>query len=370
MIMIAPLSSPKQRTRLTKQVLHFNKYGYRINFWGWERIPGESGGYDNDQKLVVRSLLLGGGYTTRKARLMYPLWMVVVFWRVLFLGRCQTIFCLGWETAFPARLAALITNAQIVFDDADRFSMIFNLPGFLHRMLQRLERWTSHKCALHIVPGFSRYEWRHERMILLRNTPLRRDFETARKVAPDRPDAKLVLYANGWIGETRGAATFLKALNRASRAGLDLHMVIAGQVDGPNGEKLCKHPLVSYLGRIVQREALSWYAVVDAVLTFYYPSVPINHKAEPNKWGDAIYFNTPFIVNSEVETARDFVDQGAAFSVPYNDEKGLFHLLAGLVDAPERISRAKEEILKFEASFQVFDDGLTNILRRLEKRRI
>lgn len=365
--MIAPLGSPKVRTRLNKMLPIFNEHGLKVRFWGWDRGGGEIQNTGTEKSLVAQThILKGGGYSTRKARFMYPLWMLVVFWQVLRLGKGQLLFCLGWETAFPARLAAALTGARVIFDDADRFSLILKLPPFASRLLQSLERWTSYNCALHIVPGFTRYEWKHENMFLLRNTPLRRDFELARQNVPNRPFGELVLYANGWIGETRGATIFLDVLDRAEKAGLSIHMVLAGRVEGPNADHLICHKLVTYVGQIPQNQALSWYLATDLLLTFYDPSVPINRKAESNKWGDAVYFDTPFVVNIEVTTAEDYLSRGAAFSVPYADSEKLFNLIEELVRTPEKQLNAIRQISTFKSSLPLFDDGLEHILQKIE----
>lgn len=364
-VMIAPLSTPAIRTRLSKMLPLINDREFAVRFFGWRRDVAEKNDFRPTEGLTVASILRGGGYASRKARLMYPLWMIVVFWCVLRLGRDQTIFCLGWESAFPARMAAMFTGAKIIFDDADRFSLLLKLPGPLHTLLQRLERWTSYRCALHIVPGFTRYEWQHENMLLLRNTPLKRDFEAARAVAPPRPDAALVLYANGWIGETRGAWVFLELLDRALLEKCDIKMVIAGRLDGPSAARLIDHPLVTYLGEVEQSIALSWYSAVDLLLTFYDPSVPINKKAESNKWGDAVYFDTPFLVNSEVETATRFVEASAAFSVPYADTDRCFDLLKELLRCPEKMTSTKRKLASFKDRLPVFDEGFAAIINRI-----
>lgn len=363
-VMIAPLSVVNKRTRLTKMVKVLNDKGFYVRFFGWEREKNESKELAWQGEEVSESVLLrGGGYASRRARLMYPLWMLVVFIRVLFLGRKKTFFCLGWETAFPALLASLFTKSSVVFDDADRFSMIIKLPGLLDRFLRSLEKWASYKAALHIVPSFSRYEWCHDRMYILRNAPLHSDFERARQLTKDKVSDGLVLYANGWIGETRGAPVFLELLDLARERGLNIAMIIAGRVDGPGATKLLGHPLVHYVGEVSQQEALSWYGAVDLLLTFYDPAVSINRKAESNKWGDAVYFAVPFVVNSEVVTAHDFVEKGAAWRVPYADVESLFSLIQNLAVKPEVLSDAAKRCSEFRDDYPTFDEGVGDVIK-------
>jgi len=339
--------------------------GYHIRFFGWERRVGEFQEWrspDLDEQTILR----GGGYASRRTHLLYPLWMIAVFLHVLRLGRRTDVFCLGWETAFPALLASYFTGARIIFDDADRFSLIMRLPGPLHRAVQWCEQWTSRRVALHIVPGFSRYEWRGKNMAALRNAPSEADYAVA---GPRRlsgaPATALVIYANGWIGETRGAPVFLEAMRRLEVRGANVRMIIAGRVDGPAGRELISLSSVEYRGELSQRDALAIYHEVDLALTFYDPRVPINRLAESNKWGDCVVLRTPFIVNEEVITARKFVDLGGAFSVPYSDVDSLVELLARLANDKSGILSCAKALDIFEYEFVPFDLQLNSILRNL-----
>lgn len=363
---LAPLPAMRKRTRLAKMVPVFNAMGYRISFFGWERVPGEAQEFAwNACGIQETTLMRGGGYANGRVRALYPLWMAKVFWQTLRLGRGKLLFCLGWETAFPALLASRLNGSRVVFDDADRFSMIVRLPGLAGRALDALERWTSRKAELHVIPGFSRYEWRHDRMIVLRNSPLEKDYLIAKQEAPLRPNAEIVLYANGWIGETRGAPVFLRLLELAAERGIDLQLVIAGRVDGENAHRLISHPQTRYLGELVQRDALAWYGVCDAVLTFYDPVVPINRMAESNKWGDAIFFGCPIIVNAEVETARSLVERGAALSTPYHNVSGLLQIAGALAHDGAKRARAGQAAASFRPDYPVFDLQLIQILDRV-----
>lgn len=362
-IFFAPLPALRKRTRLSKMAACILAQDYRIRFFGWERERGEAAEFaSDDDRISEATILRGGGYASSRARLLYPLWMAAVFFRVLRLGRGRTIFALGWETAFPAVLAAWLTRSRIVFDDADRFSMIFRLPGPLHRGLQRLEEWTSRRAAMHVIPGFSRYEWRHDDMVILRNSPLEADFAQARRAAPPRPPHKVVLYANGWIGETRGAPVFLKLLDLADERGIDLHLLIAGRVSGEAAPRLIGHHRVTYLGEVPQRDALACYAVADAVLTYYDPAIIINRKAESNKWGDAVFFGCPIIVNTEVETARPFLQAGGAWAVPYEDADALAALAQRIGDDAGMREAASAALRTLLPDYPVFDTQLKSIL--------
>ena len=362
-VFIAPVPSISKRTRLAKMARVVRVRDLSIEFFGWEREAGELAQTRNsDPQIKEQRLLRGGGYASSRARMLYPVWMLLVFWRVLLLGRRPVIFALGWETAFPARLAAYFTRARIVFDDADRFSMILRLPRPFHSLLQRAERWLSGTSEMHIVPSFSRYEWENAKMTLLRNSPLSADFDEAKRLGKPKAKTGLNLYANGWIGETRGAPVFLRMLDKAHAADVPVRMIIAGRVDGDSAPNLISHPLVDYLGEVSQSKALSIYCQVDAVLTYYDPQVAINRKAESNKWGDAVYFDCPIIVNEEVETGRHFVEKGAGWSVPYADDEELLELCSRLASSPQDVSDKKENLKNLKEDYPVFDLQFDRIL--------
>ena len=365
---LAPLSALRKRTRLAKMAQVMRRKGVRITLLGWERTPGELDALRwEGEGVTERAILHGGGYVSNKARAMYPLWMIVVFWHVLRLGRGKILFCLGWETAFPAVIASMFTGSKVVFDDADRFSMVIRLPGPLHRLLTSLEEWTSRRSFLQIVPGWTRYEWRNDNMLALRNTPLREDFEAARAAAPPRVDADLVIYVNGWINWDTGSPVFLKALDKLRETDLKVVMHVAGRVVSAPGKALVKHPSVVFHGELRQREALGFYPASDVVLTFYDPAVAINPHAESNKWGDCVYFGKPFVVNTEVRTAQHFADAGGAWQVPYRDVDALVERLKLLAREPQLLAEAGEKLHTLRDAFPPYDEQLDEILNRLDR---
>lgn len=354
--MFAPLSAMRKRTRLAKMARYLEDHETQVVFFGWERLKGEAARWRWDGRFIEERILLkGGGYASRSARLLYPVWMVVVFCRVLFLPRGSKCWCLGWETAFPARLAALFSRCDIAFDDADRFSMLINLPRPLHRILTELERWTSRKCLLHVIPGWSRYEWRHDGMVLLRNTPMTADYEAALQITRVSRGQEFLIYINGWIAWDTGARTLLKALDELARRGKRCGVVVAGRIASGEGRQLIEHPWAEFRGELPQVEALKLYRQTHVALTLYDPSVAINHHAESNKWGDCVFLGTPFIVNREVQTARKFVEAGAAYDFAYNDHAALADLIERLAHDPGLLEAAQRSLQRFEPEYSPFE---------------
>ncbi|MGG6287614.1 hypothetical protein ACQ4M3_39170 [Leptolyngbya sp. AN03gr2] len=364
---IAPLPSLRRRARLAKMVPIFLSNGYKVYLHGWDRQAGDCARFRwGDPRVNERPILVGGGYGTRRAQSMYLVWMIVVFFKVLRLKRGSLCFCLGWESAFPAQLASKLRPMTIVFDDADRFSMIIRLPGLLGALLERLEQWTSHHAKLHLVPGLSRYDWHCPAMRLLRNTPTTADFEHGRQSRPLHREAAFCIYVNGWVGSTRGAPVFHELMVALAERAPDVLMVIAGRIDCPDGEALIRLPNVEYLGQVDLAQSLGLYHACDVVLTFYDPSIVINRHAESNKWGDCVFVGVPFIVNSEVETAAEFVARGAAWSVEYHNWQALTELIVDIASRPQEISERKHNLSTFRREYLPFDEQFQMIIDEIQ----
>ena len=169
LIMFAPLPSLEGRVRLAKLLPQLLNQFDTIDFYGWKRDSRDGNKQRNHNPRVNSTMILkGGGWANVRTRFLYLIWIFLVFWNTIKLGRNRIIFAVGCETAFPSVLAAKFTGSKIIFDDPDRISLFLNLPAPLLLLIKKIEKWTSYKAALHIVPGAERYEWWHERMYLLK----------------------------------------------------------------------------------------------------------------------------------------------------------------------------------------------------------
>lgn len=324
LIIIAPLSSLSKRTRLYKlaKFCQMRFPGISIQHVAWERASGESK-EDYLSNISKKVILSGGGYGGSSVRVRYIFWMLKVFIQALFLNKDETVWALGFESAFPVMLASKLKKFKVIFDDADRFSMIFPLPNKLKKYVESLEEYTSRNVALHVVPGISRYNFKSDSLYILRNMPSKSEVDEAVEIYKSKswPEAKVVIYVNGWLGDSRGMAQVLYLSEQLKSESFKI--ILAGKLDGDDAISLSRKENVLYLGEVSNSEALSAYFASDFVFTYYDPSVQINRYAESNKWGDALKTSTAVIVNSEVKTADYLRDRKVAISYDYDDRKGL-----------------------------------------------
>ena len=178
-------------------------------------------------------------------------------------------------------------------------------------------------------------------------------------------DDRLTIFVNGWLNWDTGSRIFLNVISHLLERKLSFRFLIAGMAVCDDAVRLVQSSHVEYLGKLPQSTVLQIYRIVDLVLTYYDPSVQINRYAESNKWGDCIAMRVPFVVNSEVETARKFVLAGAAFSCPYDDSVCLANLLEAMVRNRKTLEVARKSISGFDAYYPLYEIQVKDLVNRV-----
>jgi len=232
------------------------------------------------------------------------------------------------------------------------------MPGRVKAAVEAAERWVARQSLVHVIPGSGRYPdgFPAPVTIELSNWPSEADVLAAQTVpTPEIPSKALTLYANGWVGDRRGAIQLLE-LARHLQEDPRFHLVVAGRLSERSANELVEMDNVTNLGKVSQAEALAVYPLVDAVVTMYDPSIEINRFAEPNKWGDCLELGVPILVNEEVQTATDLIDRGYALSFAWDGSGGLNDLVDSLLINSEPLEAAAAAIAKSDFSSKSFDN--------------
>ena len=356
---VAPLPSISKRVRLFKITKFLYHIGVKnFNHIAWERITGESEEKDLDFKISKKIILKGGGYGGRKVRLMYLLWMIKVFFKGFSIQKNEIVWALGFESAFPLLLSSKIKGFNIYFDDADRFSMIYNLPIPFSTILIFFEKVTSRNVYRHIIPVKERYNFESPNFFLLSNTPSMIELNLANNIYEQEKwiKGRVVININGWLGHGRGMSTAFKLHNELKNE--KVAFILAGKLDCNEAENLAKQENVQYLGKVTNAKALASYLASDFVFTYYDPKMPINKYAASNKWGDAIFTKTGIIVNKEVETAKHLMSNGVAISFTYDDYKGLAGCIKEMCNDSSHMNEMKNKINTLSEIMPNFEDQL------------
>lgn len=361
-VFIAPLSSLSRRTRLFKISKFVNtKNGGDILHIGWERINGEAKETELDFKVTKRIILKGGGYGGGRIKLYYFVWMLKVFFNSFNLKKSDRVWALGFESAFPLLLSSKIIGYKLFFDDADRFSMLFNFPSAIKSVLQYLEKITSRNVHLHIIPVKERYNFDSSKFHILQNFPSESEMRKAKEIylKSEYIKNKLVINVNGWLGESRGM-DIIKKLCLDKIDGISF--ILAGKLDSTAAKEIINEENVQYLGEVSNSSALASYLASDFVFTFYKPSSTINTLAASNKWGDAIMSKIGVIVNEEVVTAKYLIDANVAVYCRYANYAELKSKLISLVSNPDFIIGYKKNSEILSRQFGYFEKQLDKII--------
>ncbi|WP_448546968.1 hypothetical protein [Thalassotalea fusca] len=361
---IAPVSSLSNRTRLYKLASYLleNKQIPNLKHVAWVRESHEAEEVElPTQRINKVTLINGGGYGGRLTKLLYCYWMIRVFFYCLIRQSNTPVWALGFESAFPAILAAKIRKFEVIFDDADRFSMVFPFPSPIKKFIQVLENFTSHHCSLHVIPGTERYSFSSNKFFILRNTPSIAEITKARAYfrSKEWPKARIVINVNGWLGKDRGMSAALAIANHFDQQ--DVALLVAGKVDCDEARQLIDCGSVTYLGKLTNAEALATYLCSDFVLTYYDPKYEINTLAQSNKWGDALLLGTKVIVNSEVKTANFLREIDGCITCSYHDHFQLINELEIILE------KGFETLRKPNASIRSFEMQLEQLFSRLDE---
>ncbi|WAG26818.1 hypothetical protein EEA47_10935 [Vibrio alginolyticus] len=358
-IIVAPLSSISKRTRLYKLVSFlFCNSDVTVKHVGWERVEGEKEEVYFNDNIEKDILIKGGGYGGRKVKLMYFLWFAKVFLKGFSFKKGDVVWALGFESSFPLLLSSKIIGYKVVFDDADRFSMLFKLPSPFDCLLSFLEKITSRNVYKHIIPSIERYDFESDKFYLVKNIPSKVEIDKAKELKPkvSKIECGLTININGWLGAGRGMSVILDLAKELES--YPVYFILAGKLDCQEALELSQLDKVRYIGSVTNSEALSTYLNSDLVFTYYDPKVEINRYAESNKWGDAIKFNNGIIVNSEVITAKRLIEEQVTISCNYNDLDGLKLSILSLLENPQRLQSIKDRLGNIEEYNGYFEDKL------------
>ena len=350
LIVCASIAYMEDRVRLNKLKEVFDNNNTEFIFWGWKRGNSQ---YSTDYK--VKHLWAGGGFSSKKLFIHYPLWIIMVFFNAFKISKNDLVYAVSLDVALPIYLVSYIKGYKYIFDNPDNFSLTYNLKGFGKKVIDLIEKKVARKALYHILPDASRIEYRYKNTVILPNFPLDSEIKKAQNIYKDnsldgfdlniiKKDSRLKIYINGRMVKHRGSewiADSLKNLNADK-----FLIIVAGNIYCNKLENtLNSLDNVIKFPRLENYKALSLYYVADIVFAFYDPVLPINRKASANKWWDCVVCKTPFISNKEVETLETFNKEGACFLIEYNSEK-LVDLLNELEDNREKLNEVKKNMEK------------------------
>lgn len=304
--------------------------------------------------------ILNRNFCLRSKFIEYIFWFI----SVMYFSRSRKnsyFYCIGLESALP--VAFLSKGKFIFFDNPDNFGLSYRMPEIFKKIFFYFENFTSTKSKIHLIPGESRRTCIGNNLYIVKNTPSSRIYEAAEKIATIKGYKKggvFTIYLNGWLVKDRGLDQLLETANQLDKKNLKFKIIMAGTLGCKSAETLSSRKYTQYLGTLPNDEALALYFKSDIAFTFYDPTVPINMLAEPNKWGDCMATNTPFIANSEIKTLSIYLNNDSCFTVPYYDVNTLVKFFVEIIANPQLLVNKSKNLKRIEYKF--WDIAMSDLL--------
>lgn len=331
----------------------FESNRIKFLFWGWNRTNKKV-----SKNYPVTHLWTGGGFSNKRLFLHYPMWILKVFFKSFTISKKDIVFAVALDVALPIYIGSLFKGYSFIFNNPDNFSLTYNLKGFFKWFIDKIEVRVAKNALYHILPIDSRFEQKHDNIIIFPNFPLDSEIKKARNIYSSgnlngynlnniKDDHRFKIYINGRMVYHRGSEWLAGVFGQ-----LDpkyFLIIVAGDIYCDKlKNKLKELENVIHFARLENYKALSLYYYADLVLAFYDPVLPINRKAAPNKWWDCVVCQVPFVSNMEIETLSVFKEKEACFVVPYGDGKKLFELFNNLSSDYDKLLKVKESLKSFE----------------------
>lgn len=244
--------------------------------------------------------------------------------------RPDVIHAIDFDTAWPARVAARLTGAAIVYDIFDFYSemILLDLPAFLRHLLARAERRMVRRADLVILPDLRRQSQfggvRPKRIVEILNVP------EDRPIAAE-PAKDFTLFYGGMIARDRGLLDLMVSCEATGAK-----FIVAGH--GPDEAELLPHlessPACLYLGTVPYEEVLRQTAACHVLAALYDPAVPNNRLAAPNKVYEAMMLAKPLIVSDGIAIADLVRSLGCGKIIRYGDRAAIQKALEELMLSP------------------------------------
>jgi len=229
-------------------------------------------------------------------------------------------------------------SCKIVYDIGDAYSVRYRVPKSVEAAFQCIDDLLMTACDVVVLPGENRRaNFRYRRpgdLYIVPNCPFLSD---APEPSPLPPGKSLRLIMSGNLTPMTGG----RQIVRAAKIAGDVEVLILSEKFSPGlREELEKCPFVTIRPEVSQREALKITTTCNVVVAFYDPAVKLNRQACPNKLFDAMATARPVLINSEVDLAKQVVDEWkCGYSVGFHDTEQLADLLGSIRANPDRQRR-------------------------------
>lgn len=298
--------------RVSKFIDFFKNKKIPVSFFCWKRIKSE---FNTDETYI----LCGGGYGSKLLYFFYPVWVLLVFLRVLLKNNKDKdliYFVVDFESSLPVYLASFFRNDVVyVYDIHDDFSLRYKFPNFFNKFIEWLDVRIKAFAKVVIHVDENRVRDNDKNYIIIYNTP--KDF-----FDPNANKSPNTFAVTGLLSKERG----LDSIKKFAIDNAHYNFVVAGLINDECASDFILLPNVHYLGVLKQEVLFSKINHCSFIFSLYNPDSKINQLAASNKLYDAMMLGIPVITNKKI-LASDFVtanDIGVVVNFSFDDSWDVF----------------------------------------------
>ena len=319
--------------RLTKFLKYLVTKGYKPTFWGWDRDKTNKILEGVEIKYIFNGFGYGGvGEGGLKLLLAYPIWMFIVFCKLLFNKAASNryVFAINFDSALPVYLVSKIRKIKYFYEIRDEFALSYKMPQLVKKIVLFFDHKCMHNayCVIHVDDN--RVTYRDCKWIVVQNSPF--DYYNGKEKNYNK--LKLQFAVIGNVSANRGVDSIYEfAKNNPS---VELLLVGRYYTKGCE-EKFSKLSNVKFYNYMPQEELFAKLQNCCGIFSLYSPNSEINLKAASNKLYDAMMLGIPTITNPEVENSRFVIQHALGVIVNYNYDDTW-----SILSSPEFIDKAIE----------------------------
>ncbi|WP_123899115.1 glycosyltransferase family protein [Aureibaculum marinum] len=293
---------------MKKFIKYFDQKKIELKFFCWLRDKSKESKYTRET-----FILKGGGSANKKLLFYYPLWSVILFFKLL--GEVKNnknniIFTIDFDSAISVYFFSFFKpKVRYIYDIHDDFALRYNFPRIIKYIIEKIDNKIKNKAFKVIHVDENRIRKRDKNYIIIYNS--QEDYYTEDNLVLDNNS---VFAFTGLIGKTRGALSVYNFAKKNPK----IKIIVAGRVIDSYGKKLIELSNIEFLGYVTQDVLFEKIRNSRGIFSLYDPSNEINILAASNKVYDAMMLGVPIIVNRGLSVEEFVVKHSLGFVVNFN----------------------------------------------------
>lgn len=332
--------------------------GYSVTALGWDRTGKLPRSQTTDGLRITRLSIparYGSGLMNLPALLAWEFGLLG--WLVKHRQSYEIIHACDFDTIIPALLCKMLWKKRVVYDIFDFYAdHLRRTPGFLKRLIRRIDYWAIQKADGVILVDDARREQirgsRPRALISIYNSPEDVPYHRDHTIVSQAKNGLRITYV-GLLQVERGLFEMIDVLRRHPEWHLDLAGF--GGDEGKIVELVANMPNVTWHGRVSYQQAIELSCHADVLFATYDPSIANHRYSSPNKVFEGMMLGKPIIVANDTNMDRMINDAKCGISVQYGDKAALENALAALANdrllrdsMGKNARRAYDEIYSWE----------------------